>query len=453
MIERESSSFRDPSGFVYKENGTLLRRINECYQSNYELLMQSGLYAELTDKELLITHEETVNDEGYKTIKPQLIPYISYPYEWAFEQYRDAALLTLNIAKVSLEYNMCLKDATAYNIQFLGYKPIFIDTLSFEKYEEDKPWVAYGQFCRHFLAPLALMAYTDIRLSGLMRDYIDGVPLDLAVKLLPKSTCFKMGLYLHLHMHAKQQNRYADSDGKIPRDLKVSKASVLAIIENLILTVSKLKAKHIQTQWADYYKNMLNYSEEAFSEKHTIVKSFLNKCKARKICDMGANEGEFSVLAQVEGEYVIAYDIDPIAVNNHYLNIRQVKNTKVVPLIIDLTNPSPNIGWANNERNTIDKRSNWDCVMALALIHHLAISNNLPLDMIAQYFSTLAKNLIIEFVPKTDSQVEKLLRTRKDIFNNYSIEGFEQAFELYYDIIEKQLICGSERIMYLFKRK
>ncbi len=453
MMKRESSSFRDPSGFIYKENGVLLRQINECYQPNYELLMHSGLYDELTDNEMLIKHEEVLNSQGYKDIKPQLIPYISYPYEWTFEQYKDAALLTLNIAKISLEHNMCLKDATSYNIQFLGYKPIFIDTLSFEKYEEGKPWVAYGQFCRHFLAPLALMAYTDIRLSGLMRDYIDGAPLDLAVKLLPKSTCFKMGLYLHLHLHTKQQNKYADSGQKISREVKVSRASVLAIIENLISTVSKLKVKHEQTQWADYYKSMLNYSEEAFTEKHAIVKSYLNKCGAKKICDMGANQGEFSVLAQKEGEYVIAYDIDPIAVNNHYVNIRQAKNTKVLPLIVDLTNPSPSLGWANNERKTIIERSNWDCVMALALVHHLAISNNLPLNMIAHFFSTLAKNLIIEFVPKRDSQVEKLLRTRKDIFENYSIEGFEQAFELYYDIIEKKIIHGSERVMYLFERK
>ncbi|MEI7526409.1 MAG: hypothetical protein WCJ95_18825, partial [Mariniphaga sp.] len=185
-----SSSFRDPSGFLFYEEGKLLRQVNGCYKEDYDLLMGSGLYTRLVEKNLLIPHQELTGHQGlngstYKVIEPEKVGFISYPYEWSFSQLKDAAFATLEIQKIALQYGMTLKDATAYNVQFHKGRPVFIDTLSFEIYQEGKPWQAYKQFCQHFLAPLALMGYTDIRLNQLLKLYIDGIPLDLTSRLLP----------------------------------------------------------------------------------------------------------------------------------------------------------------------------------------------------------------------------------------------------------------------------
>jgi len=196
------SSFRDPSGVLFVRDGSIFRQVNTIYKDNYDHLMNSGIYETLVADKLLIPHEEVdiegVNpDLAYKIIKPELIPFISYPYEWSFSQLKDAALATLRIQKRSVDFGMSLKDCSAYNIQFRNGKPVFIDTLSFEKYHEGQPWVAYRQFCQHFLAPLALMSCRDVRLNQLLRVYIDGVPLDLASSLLPFRTRFVFSLLSH----------------------------------------------------------------------------------------------------------------------------------------------------------------------------------------------------------------------------------------------------------------
>jgi len=206
-----TSSFRDPSGFLFEKDGELYRQINVSYFKDYDMLMTSGLYKELIDKKLLIPHKE----QGYEIIKPEKIPFISYPYEWTFSQLKDTALLTLKIMKISLEHGMILKDASAYNVQFIGCKPIFIDTLSFEKYKEGEAWVAYKQFCQHFLAPLALMAYMDVRLNSLFKSFIDGIPLDLANKLLPIKAKMKPSLFMHLSLNSKFQKKYSKSKKEV----------------------------------------------------------------------------------------------------------------------------------------------------------------------------------------------------------------------------------------------
>lgn len=222
-------SFRDPSGFVFRQDGIIYRHVNIVYKENYDYLITSGLYQDLTGRGLLIPHDEVdidyaKSESAYKTLRPKLVEFISYPYEWCFSQLKDAALTTLQIQKRSLEYGMTLKDASAYNIQFMAGKPTLIDTLSFEKYHEGEPWVAYKQFCQHFLAPLALMSYRDIRLNQLFRIYIDGVPLDLASSLLPLRTRFNPPLLFHIHLHAVSQKHYADKPIKRknwPRKLAV----------------------------------------------------------------------------------------------------------------------------------------------------------------------------------------------------------------------------------------
>ncbi len=449
-VDRLPSSFRDPSGFLYRKDDILFRQVNESFLAEYHHMIDSGLYQELIRRNYLIDHEEVDSQSG-KTLRPRMLPYISYPYEWCWMQYRDAALLTLDIALLALEYGMCLKDASAYNIQFDGASPIFIDTLSFEKYTET-PWSGYGQFCCHFLAPLALMSYCDQRLNELMRVYIDGIPLDMASQLLPFRSRLKPGLLFHIHHHAKSQKKYAGEKEEKLRDVKMSRSVMTAILQNLRSTICGLKFDRDDTEWAEYYANMLNYSDAAIDVKAALVERFLDRIKPETVCDLGANSGMFSAIA-AENSHVVAYDIDRDAVTAHYAELSRGKKKNILPLLVDLTNPSPAIGWALRERQSLTERAPFDCVMALALVHHLAISNNVPLDMLAEYFAELGKWLIIEFVPKSDSQVRKLLATRKDIFTDYNEPAFEAVFLQRYELVEKYAIDGTERTLYLLKLK
>ena len=455
-----AGSFRDPEGFVFSKNGKIYRQINKIGQANFDLLIDSGLYETLANKEWLVRHEEVNVDSpsslsAYKIIKPEEILFISYPYEWSFSQLKDAALLTLDIQKEAISHGMSLKDSSAFNIQFnpVSGKAVFIDTLSFEALREGRPWTAYRQFCQHFLAPLALMAFTDVRLSMLMRVHIDGIPLDLAWKLLPTRAFLRLGLFTHLFLHSKAQQRYADAkidSGKLSTGM--TKTQQLGVLDSLKSTVSNLRWNPMGTEWGEYYEQT-NYGGEAFEHKKQIVSAYIEKVKPKTIWDMGANTGVFSRLASEKGIRTISYDVDASAVEQNYLQAKTQNSLYLLPLLLDLTNPSPNLGWNNQERLSIRERGEPDLVMALALIHHLAISNNLPLTGLAKFFGQLSQWLIIEFVPKNDSQVEKLLLSREDIFPEYTIEGFEKAFAEYFATRDVKDIRDSNRRLYLMRRK
>lgn len=455
MAEKLGASFRDPSGYLYKDkSGKLIRYVSRSYAADYDLLMQSGLYQALQEQGLLISHKEvdkkTKNPDCYKLVEPRIVQFISYPYEWSFSQLKDAALTTIKIQRIALRHGMVLKDASAYNIQFVDGRPMLIDTLSFERYKPGEPWVAYRQFCQHFLAPLALASYVDVRLLKLLREYIDGIPIDLAAGLLPTRTRLKPGLGLNIHLHAKTQRKYADSN-KTKRT-KINPRALNNLIQSLERLVESLKWKPASTEWGDYY-SFTNYSDEAFKAKAAIVKKLIKRAKPKSVWDLGANIGEFSRLASEQEIFTLAADVDPTAVEKNYLQVKQQGEASLLPLLIDLTSPTPDLGWANEERDSLTKRGPADLIMALALIHHLAISNNLPLVEVAKYFSTLGEYLIIEFIPKADSQVQKLLVSRKDIFDNYHQAGFEAAFGQYYKLVEAAKVKGSKRTIYLFEAK
>lgn len=452
-----TSSFRDPSGFLFTRDVVLYRQVNQSYAAEYDLLINSGLYKRLSESGRLVPHEEVDIEPAapgaYKILRPERVKFISYPYEWSFGQLKDAALATLSIQKRAVKLGMSLKDASAYNIQFLDGKAALVDTLSFEKYAEGEPWVAYRQFCQHFLAPLALMAWRDVRLGLLLREYIDGIPLDLASNLLPGRTRLDPGLLAHIHLHASAQKRYADTAvAEKRRGRKMTREALLALVESLQNTIKKLEWKPLGTEWGEYYDST-NYSPAAFEHKKHLVSAWAEKVCPRLVWDLGANQGVFSRLCSGEEPYVVAWDIDPAAVERNWRQVRKDKEANLLPLLLDLANPSPAIGWDNRERDSFGQRGPADLLLALALIHHLAISNNLPLGRIAESMAGWGEWLVIEFVPRSDSQVQKLLRNRKDIFAGYTRENFEAEFGRYFKILECQPLRESERWMYLMRRR
>lgn len=446
---RLGSSFRDPSGFVFRRDGTLYRQVNASYATDLDRLWEGGLHEELVQAGLLVQAEKAPLDfapepGAVAVLRPEPIPTISYPYEWCFGQLKDAALTTLEIARRALGRDMILKDASAYNVQFLRGRPVLIDTLSFEAYQEGEPWIGYRQFCGHFLAPLALMALVDVRLGSLLRTNIDGVPLDLVSHLLPSMTRLKPGLAMHLHMHGKVVNQTAT---ETVRKVQFSKTASLAQLDSLKGTVEGLRWEPKGTQWAEYYDET-NYTDAAMAEKRRLVAAFLQDIEGT-CWDLGANTGEFSRIAAAQGLETVAWDIDPAAVERAYA----AKDPRVLPLLQDLANPSPNLGWAGAERDSLAARGPVDVVMALALVHHLAIGNNVPLDGVAAYFARLGRRVVVEFVPKEDSQVRRLLASRRDVFPDYHQAGFEAAFAREFQIEAKEPIAGTLRTLYRLVRR
>ncbi|MBN1373231.1 MAG: hypothetical protein JW987_14945 [Anaerolineaceae bacterium] len=452
------ASFRDPAGFLFREGSMLYRQVNAAYKPHYDRLVASGLLDRLVKAGKLVSSpvvsvSPADPSQSYLVLQPELIPFISYPYEWCFSQLKDAALLTLDLQKEALERGMILKDASAYNIQFVGSRPVLIDSLSFEIYEEGKPWTAYRQFCQHFLAPLALMAKTDVRLGNLLRNHIDGVPLDLASRLLPFSTRINLGLLTHIHAHASAQKQAGTKaqPAKAPAQARFSKMAMLGLIDSLESSVKALEWRPAGTAWGDYYDNT-NYSSDAFEAKKKIVAQFLEQITPDSVWDIGGNTGVFSRLASQRGIRTLSFDLDPAAIEQNYRQARAEKSATLTPFILDLTNPSPAIGWDGKERQSIFERGPAGAVLALALIHHLAISNNVPLLRVAEFFAGLSRWLIIEFVPKEDSQVQRLLSSRQDIFTDYTEEGFTAAFSHYFDVRAVEAVSGSARKVFLLEK-
>ena len=300
-------------------------------------------------------------------------------------------------------------------------------------------------------AIISMMAFTDVNLSQLLRIHLDGIPLELTAKLLPRRARLKLSLVIHLVLHARAQKIKA-TEHQQPTGI-VSRSSLEAIIDSLERSIRKLQPRADETEWGNYYQGNTTYSSAAADAKAKQVATLLKPLKIHSVVDFGGNDGTYSRPLHKLGISTVCTDIDPTAVESNYRRVRQHKEELMLPLLVDLTNPGGALGWQNSERQPLHERLQADAVMALALIHHLAISNNLPLANIADYFAKFAPYLVLEFVPKDDSQVQKLLATRKDIFPDYHEAGLKTAFSGQYKLLSETKIKGTKRTLYLFKRK
>jgi hypothetical protein len=446
------SSYRDPSGFIFEENGCLYRQVNQCFQKDFDRLMQSGLYQKLVEKNILVPHQ-TIHDNltgstnWHLTLKPEVIPFVSYPYEWCFNMLKDAALLTLEAAKEAMKFGMMLKDASAYNVQLHKGKTIFIDTLSFEQYDEQKPWIAYRQFCEQFFAPLSLMHYMKEPLQNLLMSYPEGIPLQLSSKMLPFKSKWNLHSYLHLHLQSTlaRKNKRTDKDAK-----PFSKQKLKNLLLSLEAGIQSFSFSQSPTNWSNYYEEA-HQRGDYIAAKKQIVSDWIRKLNPKTVFDAGANEGEFSELASASA-YVISADADHASINKLYQKVCDKNNSNICPLVVDLANPSPAIGLNNNERSSFLDRIKVDLVLALALIHHLSIGKNIPFGEAAKSFFNMTQYLIIEFVPKDDEKVKLITAHKKELVSNYSEESFETSFLNFFSIDEKKQIASSGRTLYLMQR-
>lgn len=455
----ESGSFRDPSGQVFFYKNGVYRSVFAPGINDYEAGKKNGIYEELFQKGYLIRHEEVDVDiapQGTRyCLKYPRLPMVSYPWEWCFSLLKDAAILHLDMMEFLLPKGFWLRDASAFNVQYDGSGVRFIDTLSLGKKPMDSPWVAYKQFCSHFLAPLATAAHCDIRTFGLWRNYIDGFPLDLSVNMLPPLKKYNPRLFMHLTLHSRfQENADKQEDLKKTRPRKkqkVSDVSLLGIIRSLRKSINQLKWKAGSKIWANYGA-IRTYENRDVTEKATYVREIINRLNPQMVWDLGGNKGEYSLIAAEKGAFVVSIDGDPACSEYIYREITSTeKGRRVLPLTMDLANPSPGLGWENQERSDLTERGPADLVLALALVHHLVFSANVPFSLIARWFARLTDHLLVEFVPPGDPMVKKLTENRPEHLP-YSEEEFKFGFGTYFEFVgDRQLDNG--RILFHCRKR
>jgi hypothetical protein len=453
-----AGSFRDPSGHVFTRDGRIYRSIFRAGVEDFEAARGAGIHGRLIDAGLLIPHEEV--EEGnappgtVHCLRHPRLPMISYPWEWPFSLLKDAALLHIDIMERLVPEGFWLRDASAFNVQYDGSGLRLIDTLSIGRRIPESPWVAYRQFCSHFLAPLALAAYGDVRTLSLWRAYIDGYPLDLATKMIPLRRRYMPGLFMHLLLHARFQAA-ADRKEDIGRSDKAKKPKLsddglIALIRSLRRTVSGIRWKRSSAIW-EGYGDIRTYDSGDVNHKAAYVERVVEQVNPGVVWDLGANTGEFSERAASRGAFVVSIDGDPACTEFLYGKTSGAEGMEnILPLVMDLANPSPGLGWDGRERFSLRDRGPADLVLALALIHHLV--SCVPLEMVARWLSGLARHVLVEFVPPGDPMVQKLLRNRGGEHLPYDDAVFRSSFEQVFRFVDSETLENG-RTLSLCRRK
>jgi hypothetical protein len=428
----ELGSFRDPDSRVYLDDDVVYRVLSHDGWQDWLALAATPL----VEDDRLIPTEPVELDElpeltagpAAGALKHEKVPFVSYPYEWPFSMLKDAALLQLELGRRALQHDLTLKDASAYNVQFKGAKPVFVDVGSFERLDEGEPWAGYRQFCMLFLYPLMLQAYKGMPHHALLRGSLDGIKPSEARALL---SARGRGVFTHVVLHARLEARYADAGGReVKRDLKragFGKALLDANLRKLEKLVRRLEFKPGRTAWTEYGQTN-TYSDEEAARKAEFVRAAAARHTGGLVWDLGCNDGTYSRVAAEHAGTVVAVDADHATVDGLYRSLRDEQRTDILPLVMSLTDPSPDIGWRGLERARLERRGTPDLALALALVHHVVITGNVPVREFVAWLRSLDCALVIEFPEREDPMVQKLLSGKTEKANpDYERETFERA--------------------------
>jgi len=456
IIEPNNISYRDTAARVVKKASVYYRYIFHEYKAEYDYLMQSGLYVELTQKGLLIEHQEiqidTDDPKVYKLLYPTQIPFQSYPFEWSYTQWRKAILGYLRINHLALKYGMILKDATPYNFYLTRGKAVMFDTSSFMFFKENDQWVAYRQFCEEFLSPVALMHYNGAEWSKLTMVNLRGIPLSFASKQLPIKSWFNLTTVLHIHLHSKYSgiNKTDGDKSNINKGFTLEK--IKSLQKMIFNTISKWEKPHqFVNHWSTYYENDIE-SQEYLNNKEATIRKWLEIINPKSVIDLGANTGKFSFIAAEYAERVISLEADEKCVDKIEKNI-SIKNRNVFTMLGNVAEPSPTIGFLNMGTESIYKRGSSDVVLGLALVHHLHISNRLSFEQISLIFASFShKFLIVEFIPIDDNKVQILIKNKSINLMDYNEDHFIKRFSSWFFIKEVISLNDTGRRLFLLEK-
>jgi ribosomal protein L11 methylase PrmA len=442
-------SFRDPDSRVYLDDGAVFRVLSEEGWRDWEALAATSL---LEDDRLIPTEPVALDDLPELTAGPaagalrhERIPWVSYPYEWPFSMLKDAALLQLDLGRKALQHDLTMKDASAYNVQWRGAKPVFVDIGSFERLREGEPWAGYRQFCMLYLYPLMLQAYRGIGHHAWLRGSLDGITPAEARALLPTR---RRGVLTHVVLHARLEARYADAGGReVKRDLKragFGKALLDANLRKLQKLVNRLEYKPGRTAWTEYGRTN-TYTDEEATRKAEFVRVAAARHKGL-VWDLGCNDGTYSRVAAEHAATVVAVDADHATVDGLYRALRDEGQERVLPLVMSVTDASPDLGWRGLERARPERRGTPDLVLALALVHHVVITHNVPVREFLAWLQSLDSALVIEFPDRDDPMVQRLLSGKVEKANpDYERETFERALGERFEI-ERTERLGSRTL-------
>ena len=464
-MSRDWGSFRDSDGHVFIASDRIFRGISSHVAAHVRRFLDSGFYKQRAGSQIVETTEvssqEVVSaglaiDEvnAYDMwVEHARIPLVSYPYEWSFESLKAAACLTLNLLIDGINDGYVLKDASAFNVQFIHSQPIFIDVLSFTKYTDGEPFVGYKQFCEHFLAPLCLSAHAGIDFNTWFRGRLDGLDLVDVSKVLPASTCLRPQMLMHLHAQAwaMRKVRATTSGAKRQRPRPVSRRNLIALVDSLKRFIAKLQRKR-PSYWQSY-SNCNSYREAAQVDKTRMAREFIIENKIRTVLDLGCNTGQYARGAiQAGAQRVIGLDVDCGAIDIASRVARE-QALPIQALYFDITNPSPDMGWMHHERLALEQRlGQVDGLFCFALIHHIVIGKNIPIEFFVRWVCQLAPKGLIEFVPKSDPMVQGLLRHREDIFIEYTQAHLERILSALNQQVVRHVVPSSSRILYAYHR-
>jgi hypothetical protein len=463
QLHQDSGSFRDPLSRVFVGNGEVVRAFTAVGAKDIEKVwkkpsIQNALASgELIESNLVSPSSVGLNDPWVTAMTHPLIPFISYPYEWTFSMLKDAAQLQLKLTRETLADGIGLKDATPYNVQFIGSRPQFIDAGSFEKRRKGDPWYGYRQFCEMYLYPLMMQGYLGVGFQQFLRGSVNGISPDTMRKLLQASIRRpRKGRLTHVVLHAAAQNRFADSDNNMKSDAAKAgmNAQVLdATLRKLQGIVKKISLGDKKSTWSEYSERG-HYIESSLDEKQKFVRDAVASAPRKQVWDIGCNDGVFSRIAAAHSDYVVAMDADPLVVDRLYNTLKAEKNEQILPLYVDLTDSGGGVGWRGQERPGVFDRGRPDIVMALAVIHHMAITFHVPLASQLDMFRDLTPELIIEMPHADDPMVRKLLTNKRDgIHDDFTLEEFERLLNERFTVKSKMLLSSGTRTIFHAVRK
>lgn len=454
----EPGSFRDRHGRVFYDGDAVLRGVSQPALDDWEMLEAAPFFQRLHGEGKIVrtrrVEREAVDPalrgEWAGFLEHERIPFVSYPYEWSFGMLKDAALLQLELLDGALEADMILKDASAFNVQWRGASPVFIDTPSFQRLSPGEPWSGYRQFCQMFLYPLFLQAYKDVAFQPWLRGSIDGIPVEDCARLMSARDLLRRGVLTHVVLQARMQASYAQTRQDVRRELKSAgfrKELIAANARRLTGLVERLSWRQARSAWSHYAAEH-SYTDADHARKAAFVREVVHERPRRLVWDLGCNTGTFSRIAAENAAYVVAMDADHLAVERLYQSLKAEGVTTILPLVNNLADPSPALGWRLLERKSLPERGRPDLTLVLALIHHIVIGANIPLPEFIAWLSGLGTDLVIEFVTREDPMVQTLLRNKEDQYDDYQLEVFEASLERSFSIVRREPLGSGTRILY-----